>query len=297
MRSPCRLAAATALTAALAAGAATGCSGGDASDDRFTVVAAFYPLRFLAEQLAGAEADVVDLVKPGAEPHDLELTPDQVATLADADLVIYLKGFQPAVDEAVDQQVDPTRVLDVAAVRPLLTGPAGQPDPHLWLDPTRYAGVAGAVAGRLAQADPAHRANHRAHADTLTEDLAGLDGEYTVGLRDCKRRDIVVSHAAYGYLAVRYRLEQVAISGLSPEEEPTPQRLAEVADIARAHHATVVFFETLVSPKIAEALANEVGAEAEVLDPLEGLRQGSRDDYFSVMRRNLDTLRAALDCR
>ncbi len=286
-----------ALTATLAAAVVTGCSGGEAADDRFTVVAAFYPLRFLAEQLAGDRADVVDLVKPGAEPHDLELTPDQVAKLADADLVIYLKGFQPAVDEAVDQQVDPTKVLDVAAVRPLLTGPDGQPDPHLWLDPTRYAGVAGAVVGRLTQADPAHRADHRARADVLTEDLAGLDGEYTVGLRDCKRREIVVSHAAYGYLAVRYRLEQVAISGLSPEEEPTPQRLAEVADTARAHHATVVFFETLVSPKIAEALADEVGAEARVLDPLEGLRPGSRDDYFSVMRRNLDALRAALDCR
>jgi zinc transport system substrate-binding protein len=197
----------------------------------------------------------------------------------------------------VEQQVDPTKVLDVAAVRPLLTGPEGQPDPHLWLDPTRYAGVAGAVAGRLTQADPAHRADHRARADALTEDLAGLDGEYTVGLRDCKRRELVVSHAAYGYLAVRYRLEQVAISGLSPEEEPTPQRLAEVSDIARAHHATVVFFETLVSPKIAEALAAEVGARAEVLDPLEGLRPASRDDYFSVMRRNLDALRTALDCR
>jgi zinc transport system substrate-binding protein len=290
-----RLTAATALTAMLAGTAAVGCSG-DTSNDRFTVVAAFYPLRFLAEQLAGDAADVVDLVKPGAEPHDLELTPDQVAKLVDADLVIYLRGFQPAVDEAVEQQVDPAKALDVTTVRPLLTGPDGQPDPHLWLDPTRYAGVAGAVAGRLTQADPGHRADHRTRADALTEDLAGLDGEYTVGLRDCERREIVVSHAAYGYLAVRYRLEQVAISGLSPEEEPTPQRLTQVADIAREHRATVVFFETLVSPKTAEALANEVGAEAKVLDPLEGLRRGSRDDYFSVMRRNLAALGAALDC-
>lgn len=295
MRVMIRLAVPMVLAAVLAGLAATGCSTRP-SAGRFTVVAAFYPLQFLAEQLAGDAAEVVNLVKPGAEPHDLELTPEQVAKLADADLVVYLKGFQPAVDEAVEQQVDPARALDVATVRPLLTDPDGRADPHLWLDPTRYAGVAGAVTGKLSEVDAEHRAEHRGRAGSLAEDLAALDGEYTVGLRRCQRRDIVVSHAAYGYLAAKYHLEQVAISGLSPEEEPTPQRLAEVADIAREHRTTVVFFETLVSRKVAQTLAAEVGAQARVLDPLEGLSPGSPDDYFSVMRRNLDALRTALDC-
>jgi zinc transport system substrate-binding protein len=290
-----RLAFSTVLAALLAVPAAVGCSA-TTSDERFTIVTAFYPLRFLAGQLAGDGVEVVNLVKPGAEPHDLELTPEQVARLTDADLVIYLKGFQPAVDEAVEQQVDPDHVIDVASVRPLLTDPEGRPDPHLWLDPTRYAGVAGAVTGKLSEVTPADRTEHRRRAEALTEELAALDGDYMVGLRKCQRREIVVSHAAYGYLAARYRLEQVAISGLSPEEEPTPQRLAEVTDIAREHRATVVFFETLVSRKVAQTLASEVGAEARVLDPLEGLGPGSRDDYFSVMRRNLDALRTALDC-
>jgi len=295
MRLTTRLVAPAILAAILAGPAATGCSTG-ASGQRFTIVAAFYPLQFLAERLAGDGAEVVNLVKPGAEPHDLELTPEQVASLADADLVIYLKGFQPAVDEAVEQQVDQDRTIDVAAVRPLLTDPEGQPDPHLWLDPARYAGIVNAVTAELVRVDPRHRTQARNHAEVLTEDLAALDGDFATGLKTCQRRELVVSHAAYGYLTARYRLKQVAISGLSPEEEPTPQRLAEVTDVARKYQATVVFFETLVSRKIAETLAAEVGAEARVLDPLEGLKPGSRDDYFSVMRRNLDTLRTALDC-
>ncbi|TDB69669.1 metal ABC transporter substrate-binding protein [Micromonospora sp. KC723] len=314
---PRALAAATAL---LALGGTAACSSGDAGADpqqpqRVDVVAAFYPLQFLAQRIGGDAVTVTNLAKPGAEPHDLELNPGQVGQVADADLVVYLKGFQPAVDEAVDQNAR-DRAFDVATVQPLLTAAtgghnhegegkeeaghaeeeAGGLDPHLWLDPTRLATVGDRLAERLGKADPGHAADYTARARALHGDLEKLDAEFTAGLKTCQRREIVVSHAAFGYLADRYKLEQVGIAGLSPENEPSPQRLAQVAEEAREHKATTIFFETLVSPKVAETIATEVGAKTAVLDPLEGLSSDNGGDYLSVMRTNLATLRTALSC-
>lgn len=288
--------------------AAAGCSASSADDDKLSIVAAFYPMQYVAEQVAGDHASVVNLVKPGVEPHDLELTPEQVAAIADTDLVVYLKGFQPAVDEAVAQHVSGAgTTLDVTTVQPLRGLPEedghgeeesdehGQ-DPHVWLDPDRYAAIASAVSDKLAEIDPDHKADYATRAADLGDRLAALDREYADGLADCERREIVVSHAAFGYLTGRYDLEQVAISGLSPEQEPSPKRLAKVAKVAKDHGATVIFFETLVSPKVARTLAKEIGAEAKVLDPIEGLNADSDDDYLSVMRANLKALRSALGC-
>ncbi|MFG1904365.1 metal ABC transporter substrate-binding protein [Micromonospora carbonacea] len=311
------LAAATAL---VALGAATACADdGTAGVDpqRVDVAAAFYPLQFVAERVGGDAVRVTNLTKPGAEPHDLELTPSQVGEVNRAELIVYLKGFQPAVDEAIAQSGG-DRAFDVAGVQPLLAasagghdhggGGAGQQehadeegnggkDPHLWLDPTRLAGVADQLAERLGKADPERAADYTVRAKTLRADLEKLDADFAAGLKTCQRREIVVSHTAFGYLAERYRLEQVGITGLTPETEPSPQRLAEVAGEAREHGATTIFFETLVSPKVAETIAREVGAQTAVLDPLEGLSaDGGGQDYLSVMRTNLQTLRTALSC-
>jgi len=303
---------ATAL--ACAGPAACASAPGGPAGDRLRVVAGFYPLQFIAEQVGGDRVIAKNLAKPGAEPHDMELTTAQTAQIADADLVVYLAGFQPAVDDAVKQEAEGS-TFDAAAVAPLLavtapddnhdrnasvepTSAAGEgaKDPHLWLDPIRLAAVADALAARLATADPAGAAGFRERAAALRSRLANLDAQYRQGLKTCQRREIVVSHAAFGYLADRYGLKQVAITGLAPEEEPTPQRLAEVATEAKGHGATTIFFETLVSPKVAKAIADEVGASTAVLDPIEGLPAGSTDDYFSVMRANLATLRPALGC-
>ncbi|MFC8847334.1 MULTISPECIES: metal ABC transporter substrate-binding protein [unclassified Micromonospora] len=307
-------------TALVALGAASACSdGGTTGTDpqRVDVAAAFYPLQFVAERVGGDAVRVTNLTKPGAEPHDLELTPSQVGEVNQAELVVYLKGFQPAVDEAVAQSGG-DRAFDVSGVQPLLAASAGGhdhegegagqeehaeeeenggKDPHLWLDPTRLAGVADQFAERLGKADPERAADYTARAKTLRADLEKLDAEYASGLKTCQRREIVVSHTAFGYLAERYQLEQVGITGLTPETEPSPQRLAEVAKEAREHGATTIFFETLVSPKVAETIAREVGAKTAVLDPLEGLSaDGGGQDYLSVMRTNLQTLRTALSC-
>jgi zinc transport system substrate-binding protein len=269
------------------------CSGdGAAGEGKINVVTGFYPLQFVAERVGGDAVSVTNLAKPGAEPHDLELKPQQVAQVADAHVVVYLKGFQPAVDKTVAQEAKDT-AFDAAAVEPLLDG--GK-DPHLWLDPTRLAAVADRLADRLGQADPDRAADYRSRAAALRGGLEELDREYAEGLKTCQRREIVVSHMAFGYLANRYHLEQVGINGLTPEAEPSPQRLADIAEKAREHRATTIFFETLVSPKVAEAIAREVGAKTAVLDPIEGLAAGSTEDYLSVMRANLATLKPALGC-
>ncbi|MEU4369164.1 metal ABC transporter substrate-binding protein [Micromonospora chersina] len=304
------LAAATAALLGLGGLAACSDGGGGGSDpDRVDVVAAFYPLQFLAEKIGGDAVTVTNLAKPGAEPHDLELNPRQVGQVVDAELIVYLTGFQPAVDEAVEQNGG-DRAFDVAGVQPLLDAAAGGHehegeehghgeetggrDPHLWLDPTRLATVGDRLAERLGKIAPDRAADFTARAAALRTELTGLDADYTRGLATCQRREIVTSHTAFGYLAEHYRLEQVGITGLSPDAEPSPQRLAEVAEEAREHGATTIFFETLVSPKVAETVAREVGAKTAVLDPIEG--PPADGDYLSAMRANLQTLRTALDC-
>jgi zinc transport system substrate-binding protein len=285
-----------------------GCADDGAADGKLSVVAAFYPLRFLAERIGGDTVSVTDLAKPGVEPHDLELEPKQVVAVGAADVVVYLAGFQPAVDDVIADEAKDV-AFDVATVAPLADAPAGAQededgekhanegkDPHVWLDPVRFAAIGDRLAERFARADPAHADAYRARAAEVHAQLTALDGDYTKALATCQRREIVTSHAAFGYLAARYRLTQVPISGISPEGEPSPKRVAEVATMAREKGVTTIFFETLVSPKIAETLAGEVGAKAEVLDPLEGVEAGSGADYLSVMRQNLGKLTAALSC-
>ena len=285
----------------------TACSGGPSAtsdEDGLAVTAAFYPYGYLVERVGGDDVALTSLTRPGAEPHDLELTPQQVAALGETDLLVYAGGFQPAVDEAASQQAQEA-AFDVHAAVELLEGyvpledgelePEEEgSDPHLWLDPTRYAQVATALAERLGKLDPERADTYAERAEALGGELAELDRELEEGLTTCARRDIVTSHNAFGYLADRYDLQQIAVTGLTPEEEPTPRRLADVAQLAKERGVTTVFFEELVSPRTAESLAREVGAEAVVLSPLEGPPQTG--DYFDAMRQNLATLRTALAC-
>jgi zinc transport system substrate-binding protein len=269
--------------------AAAGCgseSGTKQGAHREQIAAGFYPLAYAAEQLA-PDAEVQNLTPPGAEPHDLEVSPGDVRTLRSADLVLLLgHGFQPQLEEAAGGGSRVVRLLDTPGL-----GRHRNDDPHVWLDPVRYA----LIVKRIAAALHGPRA-----ADRLVARLHALDVEYRRGLADCRRRDIVTSHEAFAYLAERYALRQVAITGLSPEAEPTPRRLADVLRLVRRTGATTIFFETLVSPRIADTVARETGARTAVLDPLEGLTRAEQRrgaDYFSIMRSNLAALRRALSCR
>lgn len=289
----------------------SGC-GTTTDPDRINVVAAFYPLEFAAEQVAGGRASISSLTPPGTEPHDLELTPRQVAAIADADLVVYISGFQPAVDEAVELEAD-DRALDVSAHLPLLpaeTAPevAGEvaperehddhdaTDPHVWLDPTNMATIADRVADRLAAVDPAASVSYAAAAARFAGQLRRLDREWARGTADCRSRDLVVSHDAFGYLAHRYDFTQVGIAGLSAEAEPGPATVAAVADFARANGVETIYYETLVDPAVARTVADEIGVGTAVLDPIEGVEEGSDDTYLTLMRANLATVRAGQGC-
>jgi zinc transport system substrate-binding protein len=266
-----------------------GCSEDEQADDgRVSVTAAFYPLAYAAEQIGGDEVAVRNLIPPGAEPHDVELSARDVERIRSADLVLYLgSGFQPNFERAVEGAAGDT--LDLLEGLQLLSGEEGV-DPHVWLDPLRYEQQARLVGDALGRADSADRFGAR---------LRGLDADFRRGLAHCDRKEIVTSHAAFGYLADRYGLEQIALTGLTPEAEPTARDLERLIDEVERSGATTVFFETLVSPRLAETVAREAGAETAVLNPLEGLSEEeleAGEDYFSVMRENLATLRKALGC-
>lgn len=246
---------------------AGGCASVD-GEDGGGVVAGHYPLAWAAERLG---ADVTDLTPAGAEPHDLELDADQVDAIEDAGTVVLLGGgFQPALEEVAD---DAVLVLDEL-------GESG--DPHVWLDPVLMAEVVEVVAGALG-ADPA----------PVVAELEALHGRYEAGLADCDRRLVVTAHEAFGRLADRYGLEQEALAGLEPDQEPDPARLADLVDLVRAEGVTTVFTEEKASPEVAEALAREAGVDTAVLDTIET----GGGDYVERMDANLAALREALGCR
>ena len=272
------------------------------ADERLAVVASFYPLAWAAERIGGDRVEVANLTPAGADPHDVELSARDVGRVHDADLVLYLgHGFQPALERILGGA--DTRAVDLLDGLELRDGDEDDHghgdgdgheeavDPHVWLDPVRFTAMTRRIGVELAAEE---------EAAALARELEALHAEYVEGLADCARRELVTTHAAFGYLAERYGLEQVSIAGLSHEAEPSARELEHLVEEVREHDATTVFVEPLASPRLAETVARETGARTAVLNPLEGLTRGeSADgaDYLTVMRANLQTLRRALGCR
>ena len=299
-----------------------GC-GNSAADDpagsggKLNVVASFYPLEFIAKTVGGDAVHVTTLTAPGVEPHDLELTPKQVGHIAQAKLVLFEGNLQPAVDEAVDQNAKKS-AFDVASAASLEAtgadfeehpedgaGPAAKPaaysedalDPHFWLDPVRYADVVKAITGKLVEIDPANADGYRERSAAMLTDVTKLDNDFKTGLASCKLKTFVTSHEAFAYLAKRYGLQMVGIAGFTPDAEPTPQRIREGQDIVREQKVSTIFYEELVSPKVAESIARDVHVKTAVLSPIEGLSDAnSQESYLSLMRENLQELRKANSC-
>jgi zinc transport system substrate-binding protein len=284
--------------------------GGTGNDGRPTVVASFYPLQFVAERIVGDHAEVKNLTSPGVEPHDLELTVRQVAEIGDADVALYESGLQPAVDQAIKNN-PPKSSLDIAAVVHLdepnpAAGEEAQEshdksghaeDPHFWQDPTLVAKIADRFAALMAKRDPANASDYRANNAALQADLSRLDEEYIQGLKTCKIRTLVVSHDAFEYLGRRYDLRIRPIAGLSPDAEPSPKHLQELAELIKSEKITTVFNERLASPKLANTLADELGIGTAVLDPIEGITSSDADaSYLSLMRDNLIAIQKADSC-
>ena len=270
--------------AGLLLGACSGAGSGDGDgggSGTVRVVAALAPLAELASRVGGDDVAVEDLTPVGGEPHDLELTTDQVDDVLDADLVLLVGGgFQEAVEEAADGS--DAEVLDV--------------DPHAWLDPTVLVALAGDVADALAEADPDGADGYRSRARAYAEELEALDRELADGLTGCERRVIVTAHAAFDPFAERYDLTALSVAGSTPDAEPDPGRLADLADRIRDDGLTTVFAEPAAEDAdLAATLAREAGVATAVLDPIERLADGST--YLDVQRTNLAALRTALGCR
>ncbi|MFE6931614.1 metal ABC transporter substrate-binding protein [Streptomyces sp. NPDC057699] len=322
--------AAVAGAVALGLTALSACSSSDAaeggSDGKLDVVASFYPMQFLAEEIGGSHVSVTTLTKPGTEPHDLELSPRQIGGLGDADYILFLKGVQPAVDDAV-AQAGVKNTVDAAKLTTLENhgseveghdhaegeehedeehgheehGHEGEEaglDPHIWLDPVKYAEVAEGVGKSLEKADPDHAADYRKNTESLVAELNKLDKAYETGLKNTATKTFITTHSAFGYLAERYGLTQEGIAGIDPEAEPSPARIDEIHSVAEKNDATTVFFETLASDKTAKTLAKDLGLKTGVLDPLEGITDKSAGaDYIEVMQSNLSALQKALGAK
>lgn len=280
-----------------------------AGSDQVQVLAAFYPLAFVAEQIGSERVSVTTLTPAGAEPHDLELAPAHTRKIGEADLVLFQTAFQPAVDEAVRAR-DPKNVIDSAHLATLALDPEhshgdeeggeddhdhGPNDPHFWLDPELLSSYAGEVAEELSTLDPAGATEYAANLEQLQLSLENLDQDYSDGLATCKTRSIVLTHAAFGYPAQRYDFDQIAIIGVDPEAEPSPAKLKNVAATIGELGIDTIFFETLVSPKVAQTLAGDLGVSTQVLDPIEGLTEPDTS-YFTIMESNLDALRTGMQC-
>ncbi|WP_432157123.1 metal ABC transporter substrate-binding protein [Streptomyces sp. bgisy153] len=304
---------ATTLTACSTESAAAGDTG------KFDVVASFYPMAFLAERIGGDHVHVTGLTEPGQEPHDLEISAKQTAQLQESDAVLYIKNLQPSVDDAVAQSGIPTKI-DASSLTTLEEhgnevgghaaahdehgghdedeDEAGGKDPHIWLDPVKYAEVAKGVGAAFEKADPDHAADYQRNTEALVTELNELDTRFRTGLAGTRSKVFITTHAAFGYLAERYGLTEEAINGLDPESEPSAARIKDLEKMAEADGVTTVFYETLVSDKTAKTVAADAGLKTDVLDPIEGITSKSRGtDYFSVQEANLKALRTALGAK
>ncbi|MFI0236186.1 metal ABC transporter substrate-binding protein [Streptomyces sp. NPDC016845] len=320
-----RLISTAAVTAATALGLAglSACSSSDAADGKgggndgkLDVVASFYPMQYLAEQIGGGHVSVRNLTEPGQEPHDLEVSAKQRAQLEESDVAVYLKGLQPSVDEAIDQSGISTKV-DAASLTELekhgseVGGHAEEhddhdhdhggeegTDPHIWLDPVKYTEVAEGVGKALQKADPDHAADYKKNTAALVKKLDALNTKFEDGLKNTDSKVFITTHAAFGYLAERYGLTEEAISGLDPESEPSAARVKDLQKMAKADGVTTVFYETLVSDKTAKTLAGDAKLKTDVLDPIEGITEKSKGtDYLQVMEANLSALQKALGAK
>ncbi len=268
-------------------------------------------MAFLAEQIGGDHVHVTSLTQPGQEPHDLEISAQQTAQLQESDAVLYLKNLQPSVDDAVAQSEIKTKI-DATALTSLeehgneVGGHAaehddehgeesGGKDPHIWLDPVKYAEVAKGVGAAFEKADPDHAADYKASTAALVKKLDALNTKFEDGLENTDSKVFITTHAAFGYLAERYGLTEEAINGLDPESEPSANRVKDLEKMAKADGVTTVFYETLVSDRTAKTIASDAGLKTDVLDPIEGITAKSRGkDYFSVQEANLKALQSAL---
>lgn len=281
------------------------------SGNKLNVVTTFYPMYEFTRQVAGDHANVTALIPAGAEPHDWEPSAKDMAQVKDADVFVYNGIVEGWAEQALSSAPSDKRVVvEASKGLQLMEGTAEEAhaeeghdhdhvmDPHVWLDPVLAQKEVESIEAGLVEADPANKADYEKNAAAYIAKLKELDTAFKTGLKDAKRKDFITQHAAFGYLAKQYGLTQVPIAGLSPEQEPTPDKLAEIIKFSKENSVKTIFFETLVDPKVAQTVSTEIGAKTDVLNPLEGLTDEDKKnnlDYLGVMKNNLEALKKALN--
>lgn len=272
---------------------------------KIQVTTSFYPLYFLAKEIGGDKVDVYNLIPSGSEPHDYEPSARDIAGIEKSDILILNGGGVETWGEKMKTNLKDKKTAVIEAGKGLFTenpetGDNAVTDPHIWLSPEIYKKEAVAVTDILRKIDPANDEYFSLRKEKITAKLDNLNKLFREGLTDCTQKEIITSHSAFGYLAKAYGLSQVAITGLAPESEPSQSQMMEIVKFARVKKVKYIFFESLVSPKLSETIAQEIGAGTLVLDPLEGItdeemKKGA--DYFSIMEKNLKNIKLALECK
>ncbi|QQR54626.1 zinc ABC transporter substrate-binding protein [Candidatus Peregrinibacteria bacterium] len=275
------------------------------TDEKIDVVATFYPLAYFAQRVGGMHANVNNLVPTGGEPHDFEPSPRQIVEVTEADMALYLgEGFEPWMQD-LESELEAKGVVALAVNQklPLVEGKGeheeGIYDPHTWLDPLLAQEIVTLIAKGFIQADPENETVYLANAEALLRELQALHQTYQSVLHTCTENTILTSHNAFTYLAERYDIQTLSVAGLSPEEEPSADRLAQLADFAKAEQSKYIFFETLATPDVAKTLADEASLTPLLFNPIEGLtleEAAAGENYFTLMQSNLSNLKLALIC-
>jgi zinc transport system substrate-binding protein len=273
--------------------------------NKLQVAASFYPLYFFSQQIGGEKASVINITPAGAEPHDYEPTAQDITQIENSKLLILNGGGLEAWGENIKQNLNAKNIVIVTVGeglinRQVLERRENITDPHIWLSPPLAKEIVDKITQGYIQIDSANKKYYQANRDTLKTELTKLDNEYRQELGNCLEKTFITSHAAFGYLASTYGLHQVPIAGLSPDAEPSPQQLAAIVKFAKANNVKYIFFENLISPKLSNTIANEVGAKTLVLNPIEGLSNEEvlrGKNYFTEMQNNLANIKKALQCK
>ncbi len=273
--------------------------------EKKSVNTSFYPLYFFTTEIGGDKVQVTNITPAGAEPHDYDPTPQEIAGIESSPLLILNGANLEAWGSRITEELEGKGKVVVIAGEDLADQKIEEDgeiirDPHVWLSPVLAKKEADKILDGLKKVDPENSSFYERNAANLKIKLDKLDNDYKQGLKSCKRKDIVTSHAAFSYLGGAYGLSQVTVTGISPDEEPSSKQLAEVSKLAKAGNVKYIFFESLVSPKLSETIADEIGAQTLVLDPIEGVSpedmQAGRN-YITIMEDNLKNLKIALECK
>ncbi len=278
----------------------------DYGTEKILIGTSFHPLAEFAEKIGGNRIEVFNLTPPGADPHEFEPAARDIARLHSAHAFFHMgAGIDPWADHLNLSNVISVRMTDLFNLMETddeheHEGHGHEEDPHIWLDPVLAKSMVEIIRDTLIEVDEEGRKEYEKNADVTFLKLDELHKKYRRSLSACELDHLVISHASIGYLAHRYDFHMISVSGLSPEEEPSPKRMAEISDIIKKENIDHIFFETTMSPAIAETIARETGAELLIFNNLESLSEkdiAEGKDYFSVMESNLELIKTALKCR